>query len=87
MVKFKYEIDRLADSNTETYRYRSVKPFIHFPNHQDFKNIEMDKAVTTLVEFFINVLKVLSYKQFILGWIVKYPKSNFIAQIMKVLLL
>ncbi len=31
----KYEIDPLADSNTETYRYRSVKPFIHFPNHQD----------------------------------------------------
>ncbi|MEX9216148.1 hypothetical protein AB7Z50_17850, partial [Providencia rettgeri] len=25
----------LANSNTETYRYRSVKPFIHFPNHQE----------------------------------------------------
>lgn len=33
ILRFKYDKDPLADSDTETYRYRSVKPFIHFPNH------------------------------------------------------
>ncbi len=34
MVKFKYDRDLLVGSDTETYRYWLVKPFIEFPNHQ-----------------------------------------------------
>ena len=61
ILRFKYDIDPLADSDTETYRYRSVKPFIHFPNHEraaeelgvsvrSYKRYEKAQNIAKLIE-------------------------------------
>lgn len=52
MVRFKYHRDHLADSDTEIYCYRLVKPLIQYPNHElSFCYIEQHISLTfTLCE-------------------------------------